>query len=103
MDLESVLGGLVLYKRSLRESETFMSLSKALVRTSKRLDLLVYENTPIADGEVEKIVCENLNIVYKYDASNPGLSEAHNAFFLIPVFFVLFFNSELILTYLGSG
>lgn len=26
-----------------------------------------------------------------------------NAFFLIPVFFVLFFNSELILSYLGSG
>lgn len=81
----------MLYKRSLRESETFMSLSKELVRTSKRLDLLVYENTPKADGEVEKIVFENLNIVYKYDASNSGLSEAHNAFFLIPVFFCFIF------------
>tara|TARA_B110001452_G_scaffold246471_1_gene231809 strand:+ start:728 stop:934 length:207 start_codon:yes stop_codon:yes gene_type:complete len=68
-----------------------MSLSKAIVRTSKRLDLLVYENTPKADGEVEKIVFENLNIVYKYDASNSGLSEAHNAFFLIPVFFCFIF------------
>ena len=42
-----------------------VSLSRALVGTSKRLELLVYENSPTADGEVEKIVCENLNIAYK--------------------------------------
>ena len=78
MVLESVLGVLVLYKRSLRESETFTSLSKALVGTSRRFDLLVYDNSPIADGEVEKIVCENLNITYRHDSSNPGLSKAYN-------------------------
>lgn len=65
MDLESVLGVLVFYQRSLRESEIFMSLLRALVGTSKRLELLVYENSPTAYGEVEKIVCENLNIAYK--------------------------------------
>ena len=41
MDLESVLGVMVLYKLSLRESETFISLSKAIVGTSRSLDLLV--------------------------------------------------------------
>jgi GT2 family glycosyltransferase len=81
MDLESVLGVLVLYKRSLRESETFMSLSKALVGTSRRLDLLVYDNSPESHFDKNVELGYSGNITYIHDNTNPGICKAYNTGF----------------------
>ena len=81
MVLESVLGVLVLYKRSLRESETFMSLSKALVGTSRRLDLLVYDNSPESHFDKNVELGYSVNITYIHDSTNPGICKAYNTGF----------------------
>ena len=81
MVLESVLVVMVLYKRSLRESETFMSLSKALVGTSRSLDLLVYDNSPESHFDKNMILGYSGNITYIHDSTNPGICKAYNTGF----------------------
>ena len=81
MDLESVLGVMVLYKRSLRESETFMSLSKAIVGTSRSLDLLVYDNSPESHFDKNVELGYSGKITYIHDSTNPGICKAYNTGF----------------------
>ena len=78
MELDNVLGVLVLYKRSLRESETFMSLSKALVGTIMKLDLLVYDNSAESHFDKNVELGYSGSITYIHDSNNPGICKAYN-------------------------
>jgi len=76
--MNSVLGVLVLYKCKLVESETFISLNKALEANNLKLDLFVYDNSPIADASVNNLSNKYLDITYVYDKTNPGICKPYN-------------------------
>ncbi len=71
-----VLAILVLYKCKLKNSETFISLNKALAYSSAKLDMLIYDNSPVPQFISEDSA--NINIEYISDISNGGVSKAYN-------------------------
>jgi rhamnosyltransferase len=68
------LAVLVLYGRTLGESVTFRTLEEGRRRLGERLDLLVYDNSPVASRPDP--VAE-WQIKYRHDPSNPGVSRAY--------------------------
>jgi GT2 family glycosyltransferase len=70
--VEDLLVILVLYEMSLNDSAAFKSLSRAL--QSKNCSLFVYDNS----SQAQTVEGENWNIIYRHDASNPGVSKAFN-------------------------
>lgn len=72
---ESTLAVIVIYKEKLENTNTFLSLNKALP-ANQVLNLLVYDNSPYSQ-EV-KAVNEKFNITYIHDPLNPGVSSAYN-------------------------
>jgi rhamnosyltransferase len=83
LKFEDILIVIVLYKKTLRESETLMSLEKSLSHNllgkytlSGKLDIYIYDNSP------ERLKIEPnkyFNIIYVHDPTNPGVSKAYNA------------------------
>lgn len=71
-----VLAVLVLYGIPLEESLTFRTINVALSKKGIRLDLIVYDNSPNKNEVV--VESSNLNIIYKKDYSNSGISKAYN-------------------------
>lgn len=69
-----VLAVLVLYGRTLAESVTFRSLGEELRRAGARLELFVYDNSPVASPLAE---AAEWRIEYRHDPSNPGVSHAY--------------------------
>jgi len=76
--MNSVLGVLVLYKCKLVDSETFISLNKALETNNLKLDLFVYDNSHISDDSVNKQSYRSLHITYVHDKTNPGICKPYN-------------------------
>lgn len=76
--MQEVLAILVLYNCRLNTSETFLSLDRALQYSSVKLDMLVYDNSPVAQYNIDHFVEGNVNIQYISDISNPGVSKAYN-------------------------
>ena len=69
---------IVLYKCELKDSVTFLSLTKALKNEEQfsKADLYVYDNSPY---EQEKLLFNQYwNITYESDLTNSGLSKAYN-------------------------
>lgn len=77
-DLKSLVGVAVLYKCSFEKSNTIVSLNKSLERMNLRLALLVYDNGPEKQSNKESFEYGNLDIVYKHDPENSGISKAYN-------------------------
>jgi len=77
-DLKSLLGVVVLYKCNIEESNTIISLNKSLERIRKDLMLLVYDNGPDKQNTEKNFKYGHLNIIYKHDPDNPGISTAYN-------------------------
>ena len=72
------LATLVLYNTSLENSITFQSLSKALEKGQVKMNILVYDNSAIAQPPAS---FPGWNIHLVHNAANPGVSKAYNAGF----------------------
>jgi GT2 family glycosyltransferase len=77
-NLDKILGVLVLYKCKLEESETFISISKALKSNNQKLDLFVYDNSPEYYYDKKAIKEYPGTITYVHDKSNPGICKPYN-------------------------
>ena len=75
--LEEILFVLVLYKRKLNESDSFLSLVDSLKNTHLNIDIFIYDNSPSTMLK-EELTDKNCNIYYIHDHSNPGVSKAYN-------------------------
>lgn len=76
--MEEVLAVLVLYKCSLKDSETFKSLNASLEVSSQYLTMLIYDNSPIKLYNESDFCIGNIEIHYISDPLNPGVSKAYN-------------------------
>jgi rhamnosyltransferase len=74
--LNETLAILVLYKKPLKASTSFTSLTRSLRTNNASLDLFIYDNSPDSGENFP----HNLNwkIIYQHDPSNPGISKAYN-------------------------
>lgn len=77
--IDNILAILVLYKTRLEESTTFQSLKKSLEELNLSLELLVYDNSPVASMEKPEFTIGGLHITYIHNSENPGLAVAYNA------------------------
>jgi len=71
---------LVIYKMKLEESPAFLSLTKALQFSNQSTALFIYDNSPHSQ------ICDqykNWKIVYRHNATNPGVSKAYNEGFAL--------------------
>jgi len=75
---DKILGVLVLYKCKLEESETFISISRALKSNNQNLDLYVYDNSPEYHYNEDIVKDYPGNITYVHDKSNPGICKPYN-------------------------
>lgn len=75
--VKETLAVLVLYNRTLDETETFRSLASWPEKTGEKLDLLVYDNSPTSmfAGRAD---LGAFRIHYVHDKENPGVSKAYN-------------------------
>jgi len=74
---EDIVAVIVLYKMSLEESSTFITLTKSLKSIGAKLDLFVYDNSPSAQ-ELDHSKYKQWTISYVHDKNNPGVSTAYN-------------------------
>jgi len=78
MNINNINAVLVLYNCNLKDSSTVKTLNRALVSANRNLDILVYDNSPIAQYNASKFTYKNLKCSYIHNANNPGLAEAYN-------------------------
>ena len=78
MNTDNILAVLVLYKCKLEESDTFLSLSKALKYSNLKIDLYVYDNSPESDFNKLDYSDFNVELIYIHNSNNPGVSKAYN-------------------------
>jgi rhamnosyltransferase len=76
--LSKILGVVVLYNVKINDSKTIASINDALEQIKQKLDLLVYDNSPVMMEGAAKFVYKNLNIYYVHDSTNSGVSKAYN-------------------------
>jgi len=74
---ESILATIVLYKTSLYDSKTFLSLTQSLKAQNICLDLVVYDNSPEFNQD-SIFQHPNWRITYIADINNSGVSKAYN-------------------------
>ncbi|BAZ84811.1 glycosyltransferase [Dolichospermum compactum] len=75
---EGILFILVIYKRRLNESDSFISLVNSLQNTHLNIDIFIYDNSPSSMILNEELSGENWKIHYVHDETNPGVSKAYN-------------------------
>ena len=76
--IEKILFILVIYKRKLNESDSFISLVNSLKKTNLSIDIFVYDNSPSSMIVNEELSGKNWKIHYVHDETNPGVSKAYN-------------------------
>lgn len=75
----SILVVVVLYKRSPLNSETLCSMNNSCANINIRLNVLVYDNSPVAHDIREAITTFSfLSITYIHDPANAGVAGAYN-------------------------
>ena len=75
--LSDFVAVLVLYRTVLEECSSFKTLVRALGE-DKKLDLVVYDNSPVAQGRPEVFNSHGLSVRYFSDMGNPGIGKAYN-------------------------
>jgi rhamnosyltransferase len=78
---DDILAVMVLYKKRVGESETLLSLAKSSSGSPEKIDIVIYDNSPMPqwrDGERHH---DGFRIHYVSDPSNPGVSKAYNVGF----------------------
>ena len=76
--ISETFGIVVLFKVKITDSKTILSINDALELSNQCLDLLVYDNSPIAMEQRSHFAYKRLNIRYIHDYSNSGVSRAYN-------------------------
>ncbi|MDZ8051109.1 MAG: glycosyltransferase [Aulosira sp. ZfuVER01] len=76
--LKEVLAVLVLYKTDINNSDTFKSLSYCLEKKSSKLDILIYDNSPLPMLNPKQLNEQYWHISYIHDETNPGVGKAYN-------------------------
>ncbi|KAG1650677.1 hypothetical protein GQR58_027839 [Nymphon striatum] len=76
--LDDFLVVLVLYRIELKDSPSYISLSKG-IKQDQQIDMLVYDNSPDKNAETKHFEDNRFRIQYINDPSNPGVSTAYNA------------------------
>jgi GT2 family glycosyltransferase len=77
--IDKLIGIVVLYNTSIKESKTITSINEGLLKNTEILELIVYDNSTqseIKDGSIFSV--GHLKIHYFHDPSNPGVSKAYN-------------------------
>ncbi|NMW22220.1 MAG: glycosyltransferase [Chlorobiaceae bacterium] len=75
-ELNNILFVIVIYKRHISQSETFISLQKCICDLfEQKIDIYIYDNSPIPQDINNN---NKINFIYKHDPSNPGVSKAYN-------------------------
>jgi len=80
---DDMLAVMVLYRRRMDQCETLLSLSRSLSEKSRRIDVLIYDNSPMPGSLVDGAGLDGFRIRYRSDPSNPGVSKAYNIGFKI--------------------
>lgn len=68
---------LVLYRTVLEECNSYVTLARAL-HEDKKIDLVVYDNSPVAKERSGVFESRGFNVRYISDTSNPGIGKAYN-------------------------
>lgn len=76
--MDEVLAVLVLYKCKLEDSSSFRTLNLSLKDFGGKLDVLVYDNSPISLYNESDFYIGNIKVHYISDSLNPGVSKAYN-------------------------
>jgi len=76
--IKDILCILVIYKTKPEESLSFTSLTSNLQRIDGKLDILIYDNSPLSSNYISTYDNSCWNIQYIHDANNPGVSFSYN-------------------------
>jgi glycosyltransferase involved in cell wall biosynthesis len=76
--LEEILAVIVVYRCDLADADSIVSLSRSLKKSDCKLDLMVYDNSPLPQ-DVSLSIADISRITYHHDPSNPGVAKAYNA------------------------
>lgn len=79
LNLNDILGILVLYNSTLDDSDTIQSLNQSLEKNDFYLDMFVYDNSRSPKYLESKFIYKRMNIYYINDISNSGVSKAYNS------------------------
>ncbi len=66
---------IVVYKVAYQECSSFISILNSLQNTKGKLNLLIYDNSPLSNNEK---YTGNINLTYIHNNLNPGVSKAYN-------------------------
>jgi rhamnosyltransferase len=78
MVLTSFLVVIVLYKANLEQSDSFISLTQALRKSSQKAEIFVYDNSPSASIMPSPEDYPEWKLHYFHNPRNPGVSTAYN-------------------------
>lgn len=77
--INDIFAVVVTYNSLFQGSDTMRSLNLSLQKTNKRLDILIYDNSPINQhAYYDGLTLDRFKITYLSDISNPGVSAAYN-------------------------
>lgn len=79
LNIEDVLGIIVLYNSTIEDSDTIKSLNLSLEKNDRNLDMFVYDNSRYPKHLESKFIYKRMNIYYINDISNSGVSKAYNS------------------------
>ncbi|HMI00859.1 MAG TPA: glycosyltransferase [Pedobacter sp.] len=73
-----VLPIVVLYRQTIEESSTLLSLNASLALLNLKMDLFIYDNSPEANVSDNHFSWRQFRVHYSHDPTNGGLSKAYN-------------------------
>lgn len=76
--MDEFLAVIVLYKTTIKECNTLISLQQACEYCNNTLDVVVYDNSPAYNEQQQTALYPNLTLIYKKDFHNSGVSTAYN-------------------------
>jgi rhamnosyltransferase len=74
---------MVLYEKRMNESETFQSLGSSLSGAPEKIDMVMYDNSPVSMWRGNEDYQDSFRLRYISDTCNPGVSKAYNRGFEI--------------------
>lgn len=77
--LNDILAVLVVYRREVDASETFVSLSRSLEKLDGCLELFIYDNSPMPMIGDPAALDQQFRVTCRHDPTNAGVSAAFNA------------------------
>jgi rhamnosyltransferase len=77
-EIKNILAVIVLYNTDYTDSVTLQSMVAATAKLNGQLDVLIYDNSRTSSISTPDFSYKNLNIRYKHDPDNSGVSAAYN-------------------------